>query len=255
MQVDGLLVVAESPVHRLPAHAKLVAAALAVALVVLTPAGSWAAYGAYLAIVLGGAAAARVPLPLVVRRAVVELPFAALAVALPFVAGGPRVSVGPLTLSEPGLLRGGTLLATSTTGVLVAVVLAATTGVRPLLAGLERLRLPATLLLVLSFMARYVAVVADDLRRARIARECRAAGAQVRLASVAGGVGATFVRTFERGERVQQAMHARGWTGQLPETGAQGTATVGQWATAALLPVATGAVLVATRLAGAGAGA
>ena len=44
---------------------------------------------------------------------------------------------------------------------------------RDLLAGLERLRLPATLVAILSFMVRYLSVVSDDLQRMRIARESR----------------------------------------------------------------------------------
>ncbi len=50
---------------------------------------------------------------------------------------------------------------------LAAVVLAATTEARALLAGLERLRLPAVLVAILSFMLRYVVVTADELRRVR----------------------------------------------------------------------------------------
>jgi cobalt/nickel transport system permease protein len=82
-------------------------------------------------------------------------------------------------------------------------------------------------------------VVVDDLQRMRIARESRGAppGWLGQLRAVAAGVGALFVRTYERGERVHQAMLARGWTGRsrlLMTAPASGR----QWAAAAALPAA-----------------
>jgi len=108
------------------------------------------------------------------------------------------------------------VLAKGTLGVVAAIVLSATTAPRDLLAGLERLRLPATLVAILSFMVRYLSVVSDDLQRMRIARESRGySGSRVgQLTAVAGGVVALFVRSFERGERVHLAMRSRGYTGR-----------------------------------------
>ncbi len=99
-----------------------------------------------------------------------------------------------------------------------------------LLAGLERLRLPSTLVAILSFMVRYLSVVSDDLHRMRIARESRGyTGGRVgHLKAVAGGVGALFVRSFERGERVHLAMRSRGYTGRMPLLSVAG-ASRAQW--------------------------
>lgn len=248
--VDGLLVVADSPVHRLPAQTKVVAVVLVVLAVVLTPAGAWAVLGAQAALVVAVAGLAQLPVGLVLRRMSVELPFVVFALLMPFVATGPTTQLGPVTVSQAGLLGGATLLVKATVGVLAAVVLAATTEARALLAGLERLRLPAVLVAILSFMLRYVVVIAEELRRTHVAREARGGGgARDRLAAVAGGVGTRFVRTYERGERVQQAMLARGYTGRMPAF-AGGGATVGQWAVALSLPVAALAVLAAAAAGG-----
>jgi cobalt/nickel transport system permease protein len=93
-------------------------------------------------------------------------------------------------------------------------------------------------------------VVADDLRRMRIARASRGeVGAGARLTAVAAGAGTLFVRSYERGERVHHAMLARGYTGRLPAAGGT-AATPGQWLTAALLPAGATVVVVSTLLLG-----
>lgn len=244
---EGLLVLRDSPVHRLPAHPKLLALVAFVLAVVATPRGAWPAFAAYGALLAAALAAARIPARLVARRAVVEVPFVVFALLLPLVAAGPSLAFGPLALSRPGLEAAGTLLAKATLGVVAAILLAATTPPRDLLAGLDRLHLPRTLVAIGSFMLRYVAVVAADLHRMRLARESRGerGGAPARLAGVAAGVGTLFVRSYERGERVHHAMLARGYTGRMPAPDGA-SASLAQWSTAALLPAAAVAVLLAS---------
>ena len=251
MRVDGLLVVVDGPVHRLPAQTKVVALLALVTVVVLTPSGAWPVLAGHGLLVLGTVVAARLPARVVARRMLVETPFVVFALAMPFVADGPRTALGPLTVSEAGVVGGVTLLAKATIGVLAAVVLGATTGSRELLAGLERLRLPAALVAILAFMLRYVVVIAEELRRTEVARLARGGGTgpRTRLAAVAGGVGTRFVRTYERGERVQHAMLARGYTGRMPALAAGGAAGR-HWVGTLALPTAALAVLLAGRVLG-----
>lgn len=245
MSVDGLLVRTGSPVHRLPAHTKLVALVGFVVCVVLVPPRQWwalVAAGAVLAVVVR---LARLPLRTVLRRMLVETPFVVFALLLPVLATGPRVDVLGVPLSTDGLLGAWNLLAKGTLGVVAAIVLAATTTPRDVVAALERLRVPPPLVQIVAFMLRYLAVVVDDARRMRIARESRGAppGWAGQLRAVARGVGALFVRSYERGERVHQAMLARGWDGRTTLVRRQ-PATAVQWAAAAVLPL-VGAVLAA----------
>lgn len=213
-------------------------------------AGAWAAarpYAAY-ALLLGAVTTfARVPARVVLRRAVVEAPFVVFALLMPFVAAGERVAVGPLSMSVAGLAGGLTLIVKATIGVVGAVLLAATTSSRELLVGLERLRLPASLIAILSFMVRYIAVVADDGHRMRIARESRGAphGQARALVAMAAGAGSLFVRSFERGERVHRAMLSRGYSGRIPPLRDEAT---GSGARCALLPGAALLVQVASRM-------
>jgi cobalt/nickel transport system permease protein len=143
------------------------------------------------------------------------------------------------------------VLAKGTLGVLAAIVLSASTAPRELLAGLERLRLPSTLVAILSFMVRYLSVVSGDLQRMRIARESRGytGGRAGHLKAVAAGAGALFVRSFERGERVHLAMQARGYTGTMPVLSRTGAARA-QWLEGLALSLAAVVIAILARMIG-----
>lgn len=236
-----------SRLTRLPAHGKLLALLTFVLVVVATPAASWWAFGCYFGLLLGCLAYARLAPLMVARRCLVELPFLVFAAVLPFVALGPRVEVFGLSLARDGLIGGATLACKATLGVLAAVLLASTTSPRDLLVGLEKLRLPSVFVAIVSFMLRYAGVLRDDLQRMRVARLARGGsdGAAARLVAVAGAVGSVFVRSFERGERVQVAMFSRGYTGSMPRLSQQSTRP-GDLLICALLPAAASVVLLVT---------
>lgn len=202
-----------SRVHRAQAHLKLAALLGFMLLVVATPREWYPAFALYLALILGVIALSRVPFAYIGRRMVIELPFVAFALLMPFVATGPRVDVFGVSLSEAGLLAAWGLLAKGTLGVMASLTLAATTEPRDLLVGLERLRVPGQLVQIIGFMVRYLDVVTDEMRRMRIARESRGfRGGGIRTWPVmARTIGALFVRSYERGERVHLAMLSRGY--------------------------------------------
>ncbi|QCX77142.1 Energy-coupling factor transporter transmembrane protein EcfT [Streptomyces sp. YIM 121038] len=227
-----------SPVHALPPHAKLTAVLCFVVVVVSTPREALWAFAAYAALLATVAYAARVPPLFVLKRLLIELPFVGFALLLPFVAQGERVHVLGLSLSESGLWGAWNVLAKGTLGVAASVLLAATTELRELLLGLQRLRLPPLLVQIASFMIRYGDVIADEMRRMRVARESRGFEARgVRQWGVlAKSAGALFIRSYERGERVHLAMMSRGYTGSMPVID-EVTASRAQWSYALALPV------------------
>jgi cobalt/nickel transport system permease protein len=163
-------------------------------------------------------AVARVRPGWVLKRMVVEVPFVVFAVLMPFIAQGPRVDVLGLSLSESGLLSAWGLLAKGTLGVIAGLMLAATTTPQELVRGLERLRMPEQLVQIMAFMVRYLEVVTDEMRRMAVARASRGFVARNPLhwPVLARSVGALFIRSFERGERVHLAMVSRGYTGRMP---------------------------------------
>ena len=167
----------DSVVHRLPAHVKIVAAFVMVLAVVATPREAFAVFGLHLLLLVGVWVAARIPPGWLAARALIEAPFVVLAVLLPFFAAGPRVEVLGVALSAPGLLAGWNILVKGTLGVLVSLTLAATTPLRDLLLGLQRLHAPALVVTIATLMLRYVDLIVAEAGRMRRARRIRAASA------------------------------------------------------------------------------
>jgi cobalt/nickel transport system permease protein len=234
-----------SPVHALPPHVKLVAALTFVLVVVSTPYREMWAFGLYAALLVGAAAVAKVSPAILLRRMIVEVPFVVFAVLLPFISRGERIDVLGLSLSVSGLWGAWSVLAKATLGVLTSILLSATTDLRDLIAGLDRLRMPTLIVQIMTFMVRYADVVTDEMRRMQIARASRGFVARdIRhLPVLARSLAALFIRSYERGERVHLAMLSRGYTGRFPLSA--GSAGAAQWAGGLALPAAATCVALA----------
>ncbi|GAA2951230.1 cobalt ECF transporter T component CbiQ [Kitasatospora cinereorecta] len=227
-----------SPVHDLPPHCKLVAVLCFVVVVVSTPREALWAFALYAVLLAAVAATARIPAGFLLKRLVIEVPFVAFALLMPFVVPGEQTELLGISVSVPGLWGAWNVLAKGTLGVAASIVLASTTELRSLLLGLQRLGLPPLLVQIASFMIRYGDVITDELRRMSIARRSRGFEARgVRHWGVlAKTMGALFIRSYERGERVHLAMVSRGYTGRMPMID-EVTASRTQWASASVLPV------------------
>jgi cobalt/nickel transport system permease protein len=203
-----------SLLHRARPEVKLVALVGFALVVVATPPQAYLAYAVYAAVLVGAVALSQVPPLFVVKRMVIEVPFVVFALVMPFVSTGPRTEVLGLSVSEPGLVAGVALLIKGTLGVAAALLLAATTEAHHVVQGLARLRLPAQLVQIMAFMVRYLDVVGSDLSRMRVALASRGfrAGDPRHWPVVARSLGALFIRSYERGERVHVAMLSRGHT-------------------------------------------
>lgn len=227
-----------SVVHRLPPEVKIAAAFVFVLAVALTPRYAVWAFAVDAAALLAVIRLARLPVRFVLTRLLVVLPFVAFAFTIPLIGSGERVDVLGVPMSQAGLWATWNIVAKATLGATVSIILAGTTEIPQLLRGLERLRLPQPLTDIASFMVRYLELIADDLRRMRTAMTARGHDPrwlwQVR--PLASGVGALFIRSYERGERVHAAMRSRGYTGVMPR-GDEPAAAAGQWAVAANLPL------------------
>jgi cobalt/nickel transport system permease protein len=219
-----------SPVHELDPRVKLGVAILAILSNVALPDGAWLGFLLSWCLVLLATALARLDPLFTVRRSFVALPFALAAVSAIFVLPGAvlvAVKVGPwvLAVTDAGLVRFLTIVARSWLSVQIAILLVATTRFPDLIEALRWFRVPAILVAVLSLMYRYLAVLTDEAARLLRAREARCArplhageigGSLLWRARVAGSMaGQLFLRSYERSDRVYNAMVARGYQGQL----------------------------------------
>jgi cobalt/nickel transport system permease protein len=207
-------------VHDLAPHSKIAAGFFFILVVVATPITNFVAYIIFLLLIIFIIVLSQLPFKIVFKRALIEIPFVIFALLMPFFGSGEKIEFAGLKLYEAGLLAGASIVAKGTLGVLVAIILSATTSARELLRGLERLRTPLQLVNIATFMLRYINVINDELSRMRVARESRGFEATgIRSwPIIAKTLGALFIRAFERGERVYLAMLARGYDGKIPTT-------------------------------------
>jgi len=130
-----------------------------------------------------------------------------------------------------GLWAAWNIIAKAILGASVTIVLTATTEVPELIRGLGVLRVPTLFTSIAVFMIRYLELISDELRRMRVAMSARGYDprwlAQAR--PIATSAGALFIRSYERGERIHDAMLARGFTGEMPVFSRRRPRT-GEWA-------------------------
>lgn len=243
----ALYVHEHSAIHRLPAHVKIVAVFAFVVAVALTPRQAVWAFVVDAAILSVAVRLARVPVRFLLARLAVITPFVAFALFIPFIAGGTRTEIWGVSVSVEGLWAMWNVLAKASLGATASIVLAATTEVPDLIRGLGRLRLPAVVVAIAGFMIRYLELIAAEMRRMRVAMTARGYDPRWlwQAKPIASASGALFIRSYERGERVHQAMLARGFTGAMPDLDHR-TATAVDWRLVApLVAVAWTVLLIA----------
>lgn len=218
-----------SLVHRLDPRVKVLVTILFILSNVLLPDGAWPGFAAAWGAVLLAGFLAQLRPGYLFKRSFIALPFALAAVTMLFTVPGTAVTTFPffshtVTISDAGLIRFASIVIRSWLSVQGAIWLTTTTQFPDLIHALRHLRVPGLLTAIISFMYRYLFVLADEAGRLLRAREARSAapisgkggGRLVWRAKVAGGmVGQLFLRSFERSERVYNAMLARGYRGQL----------------------------------------
>ncbi len=238
----------DSPVHRVDPRVKVLVVLFCLAVWVTTPAGRLLSFAAALLLLAGVAALSRLPASFLAARTLPVAGFVAvMAVLLPFRPGAEvllRLTAG-IAVSREGLELYLTVIAKALTSVTAVVLLSATTSFAALLQALERLRVPRTLVLIVSFAYRYLFVIAEETLRMKRARDARLFGGRWLWHSRVIGqmVGTLFLRSYERAERVYQAMVARGYH---PGSRPSGRRSLGR-RDAAILAIAP-AVVVGVRL-------
>lgn len=226
----------ESLIHHLDPRVKVVVTVLFIVSNVVLPDGAWLAFLLAWGLILLVSVLAGLGMGYAARRSFVALPFALAAVtaifALPgrplfawnFPPWGPMGGTWHIVGTDAGLVRFASIVVRSWLSVQMAILLTATTQFPDLLHALHHLRVPQLLVAIVSFMYRYLFVLTDEAMRLLRAREARSArpardagsGSITWHARVAGNMaGQLFLRSYERSDRVYNAMLARGYNGQF----------------------------------------
>ena len=210
-----------SPVHRLDPRVKIILAFTYILLVVLTPDTWLVSFLVYAAAVGTAITLSRVPFHYIIARSLLMLPFAlVVSVFVPFITPGEpvwQISVGslPLTMTIEGLVRFSAIGARAFLCFFATITLVATTRFGDLMRAAGALGMPRRLVVLLSFMYRYLFILIDEAMHMLLARDLRGGRGKRRLLAASGGiVGALLVRSFEHAELLYSAMLLRGFAGR-----------------------------------------
>lgn len=206
-----------SPVHDWDARWKI--AALSAGIAVLSSLQSPAAGLAGVAGALGLLWSGRLPVPfLLARLGVAQAFLLPCLVLLPLTFSSQPFSLGPLTLSGEGLRVAAMMYLRALAILAVAMAVVYSTPMMVLLRALQCLLVPKTLVSIALLAYRYLFTLSWEFMRLRWALATRGFGNRSARAGhriLANVVGISLLRSFERTERIQQAMYCRGYTGQL----------------------------------------
>lgn len=196
-----------SPVHGLPPSIKLGAAFLLLTLILILTHVFHSVFSIQIMLVLAGILAvvtflSHVPLRFLVLRSSLVLPFSGFVILVNSFSG----SMDPLHM----LL----VLTRSILSVFTILLLISTTPFQQILAQLSRWKLPGLLLMIISFMYRYFFVLAREIKSLEKGVSMRSSGlcGWQRMRTFANILGMLLIRSYERSERVHQAMEMRGFS-------------------------------------------
>ncbi len=220
---------AQSFLHDLDPRVKVVVTIAFILSNALLPDAAWIAFVCSLLFLLFVTALSNLGITFTLKRSFIALPFALIAITVLFSIPGKPISsfqflMWNFTITDAGLMRFVSIVIRSWLSVQMAILLVSTTRFPDIIHALEHLRVPSILTTIIAFLYRYLFVLADEVFRLLRARESRSAGAAgtrsggsvAWRAEVAGNMaGQLFLRSYERSDRVYNAMLARGYTGHL----------------------------------------
>jgi cobalt/nickel transport system permease protein len=219
----------QSLIHALDPRVKFVLTLAFVLTMALLPFGAWPVYVLMLTVSLSITVLSELGVKYVLKRSLLAIPFVLAAVPLLFTVKGPVLFTIPigslsLTVTSMGLERLLSIMFKSWVSLQVAIVFSAATPFPDMLLAMRAVKIPRLLVSLFGLMWRYMFVMVDEairLMRARAARSgaiegSKSGGSIVWRAKVTGGMaGNLFIRSIDRGERIYDAMAARGYDGEV----------------------------------------
>ena len=191
----------DSFLSRLPVKFKIIFCLAFIILVAAMPIRIKFAFLFYSVIIISLIILSRIPWIFFLKRVLVILPFVVLvAISVPFI-------------QKDGWTIFFNCLIKAVLIILCLILLIQTTRFHRLLNALSELKVPGFIIMLLSFMYRYLFLVEDEILRKKRALESRNVGKkdwQV-FKSIANMTGSLFIHSYERAERIYLAMCARGY--------------------------------------------
>lgn len=212
--------------ENLDPRAKIVSFLVIIFCMILTPISRFKDFGFYFLLILAITFTSTVTLKHVFKRVMVVIPFVIfIAVFVPFLKEGTvywslKIGYWELDITYEGIMTFLNIIVKSSLSIFLLVVASSTTPFADFLKGLDLLRIPRLMIMLMSFLYRYLFVLLDEARRLMRARSLRYFGSRYReqFRVIGYMIGVLFIRTFERAERIYSAMVVRGFHGEIPAT-------------------------------------
>jgi cobalt/nickel transport system permease protein len=218
-----------SPLHILDPRVKVIVTLAFILSNALLPDGAWIAFLLAWAFIIFATVISGLGVGFTFKRSFIALPFALAAITVLFsIPGKPVTSfqflIWNLTITDAGLLRFVSIVIRSWLSVQAAILLVAVTEFPKVIHALTHLRVPVIITVIISFLYRYLFVLTDEVMRMLRARQARSAaasgirsgGSVAWRARIAGHMaGQLFLRSYERSDRIYNAMLSRGYKGEL----------------------------------------
>lgn len=210
-------------IYRLDPRTKLIFSLVFLILMVLTPIKEIERFGFYLALILTIIFIARISPACIFKRSIIVLPFVLVVAGLAVFFTEGRVfkeidfALFKLRLTYEGITILLNVLVKSWLSVVTLTTIMLTTSFEDLLRGMELLKAPQIIVVMMSFMYRYIFVLIDEAYHLMQARNVRYFGGRclAQVPVLGNMAGTLFVRTYERAERIYAAMAVRGFTGRM----------------------------------------
>ena len=207
-----------SALHRLDPRAKVFGFAAAILIIISEPRGELLPFPLYFLLIGIFLLLSRIPLPFILRRCLIAVPFiltAALLLPLSLALdGSPGTEVTAATWAHSLSIILKALAAVSLLALLTSL-----DNFHRLLKGLRAAGLPPVFGVLAALMYRYVFILNDERLRTQRARISRTPGRlrTGRFRVIGNQAAVIFLRSWERAHLVHQAMLARGFDGSFPE--------------------------------------
>ncbi len=137
-----------------------------------------------------------------------------------FTYGVSKIDLGIISVYTEGVKYGFLIFTRVFASASILILLVVTTPENELLENMRWFRVPATMIEISSFMARYIKMYSHEGKRLKLAQESRCGfskdlGFTGRMYNTASLCGALIIRAFARSEGVYKAMLSRAWHPQL----------------------------------------
>lgn len=190
---------------------------------ILTPITRLKDFGLYFTLILAITFFSNLTFSQVLKKVLVLIPFVLfIAMVVPFVKEGNvcwsmKMGYWKVQVTYEGIGTFLNIIVKSGLSLFLLVVASLTTAFSDFLKGLDMLCMPRLLIMLMSFMYRYIYVLLDEAKRLMRARSLRYFGSRYRgqFQVIGYMIGVLFIRTFERAERIYHAMIVRGFGGEV----------------------------------------